>query len=92
MKCYSNGLVFYWRPSVEPFHRIGIIASRKTGGAVVRNTFKRRMRELLPSFLGNVKKPYDCIVIATNSEVAKSSFSRLQENLNLLLKKFSQYE
>lgn len=71
------------------YHRIGIVASRKVGSAVVRNKFKRRMRELLPSFLEKVQIPHDCIVIATHPEIVTASFPKLQENLTLLFKKFS---
>jgi len=70
-------------------HRIGIIASRKVGRAVIRNKFKRRMRELLPSFLANVQRPYDCIFIATQSQVASANFSTLQKNLKTVFEKFA---
>ena len=70
-------------------HRVGIIASRKVGGAVVRNTFKRRMRELLPPFLANLQKPYDCIFIATQEKTASAKFATLQKNLKTLFEKFS---
>lgn len=89
MKFYGNGLVFYCKPSVEMQHRIGIIASRKVGGAVVRNTFKRRMRELLPPFLANIQKPYDCIFIATQAQTASANFSILQKSLKTIFEKFS---
>ena len=88
MKFYGNGLVFYCKPSVEMQHRVGIIASRKVGGAVVRNTFKRRIRELLPTFLANLQKPYDCVLIATQAQVASANFSTLQKNLKTLFEKF----
>jgi ribonuclease P protein component len=34
------------RPNGQPAHRLGLIASRRVGGAVVRNRAKRRLREL----------------------------------------------
>jgi ribonuclease P protein component len=89
MKFYVNGLIFYCKPSVEMQHRIGIIASRKLGGAVVRNTFKRRMRELLPTFLASFQKPHDCILIATQSQIASANFSILQKSLKTIFEKFS---
>ena len=70
-------------------HRIGIVASRKVGGAVVRNTFKRRIRELLPTFLANFQKPHDCILIAAHSQVASANFSTLQTSLKTLFERFS---
>lgn len=92
MKFYSNGLIFYCKPSVEMHHRVGIIASRKTGNAVIRNQFKRRMRELLPVFLAKLKKPYDCIVIAAHAQITTASFSTLREILNVPFQKISQLQ
>lgn len=34
------------QPGAYPFDRLGIIASRRLGGAVVRNRAKRRLREV----------------------------------------------
>ena len=68
---------------------MGIIASKKVGGAVVRNKFKRRMRKLLPSFLASFQKPYDCILIATQSQIASANFSKLQKSLQAIFEKFS---
>lgn len=70
-------------------HRIGIIASKKVGEAVVRNKFKRRMRELLPAFLAGFQKSYDCILIATQPQIASANFSILQKSLKMLFEKFS---
>ena len=92
MKFYVNGLIFYCKPSVEMHHRIGIIASRKVGGAVVRNRFKRRMRELLPTFLANLQKPYDCIFIAAHSQITSANFSTLQTNLKTAFEKFARVQ
>ena len=90
MKFYVNGLILYCKPSVEMYHRIGIIASRKVGIAVVRNKFKRHMRELLPAFLAGFQRPYDCVFIAAHSQIASTNFSTLQTNLKALFEKFSQ--
>ena len=89
MKFYGNGLVFYCKPSIEMHHRVSIIASRKVGGAVVRNTFKRRMRELLPTFLASFQKPHDCILIATQPQIASANFSILQKSLKTIFEKVS---
>ena len=70
-------------------HRIGIIASRKVGGAVVRNAFKRRIRELLPTFLADFQRPYDCVLIATQTQVASANFFILQKSLKTIFEKVS---
>lgn len=68
---------------------MGIVASKKVGGAVVRNTFKRRMRELLPSFLASFPKPYDFVLIATQPQIASANFSILQKSLKTIFEKVS---
>ena len=55
--------------------RLGLVVSRNSGNAVVRNRIKRRLRHavaVLPLQPGN-----DYVIIA-NSQVAEVSFSRLQ--------------
>ena len=44
VKVRLQGVVLYGRFSGFETHRMGIVASRKIGSAVVRNRFKRRMR------------------------------------------------
>ena len=39
-------VVLVARPNGQPTHRLGLVASRRVGGAVVRNRAKRRLREL----------------------------------------------
>jgi ribonuclease P protein component len=34
------------QPNGQPVHRLGLVASRRVGGAVVRNRAKRRLREV----------------------------------------------
>ena len=55
--------------------RYGIIASKKTGGAVERNLIKRRIREILR--LAEVKAGWDIIVIA-RSGVIRAEFADLK--------------
>lgn len=91
-KFHNNGLILYCKPSLELQHRIGIIVSKKTGNSVVRNKFKRRMRELIPSFMSALNKPHDCIFIATNSQVTNSNFSALKISLQMLFKNLYQLQ
>ncbi|HPW18634.1 MAG TPA: ribonuclease P protein component [Candidatus Aminicenantes bacterium] len=44
--------------------RLAVVASRKVGGAVVRNRVKRRFRELFRREKGLLREPLDLIVIA----------------------------
>ena len=48
--------------------RVGFTASRRVGGAVIRNRAKRRLRALIDSHLLPVKKkPVDIVLIARHS-------------------------
>jgi ribonuclease P protein component len=44
--------------------RLGVVASRKVGSAVVRNRVKRRLRELFRRHKELLREPIDLIVIA----------------------------
>jgi ribonuclease P protein component len=62
--------------------RLGVIASRRVGGAVRRNRAKRRIREcfrLLPS-PGAVARSLDVVVIA-RSELVTAPFADVQADL-----------
>ena len=72
-----QGLVLYCRPSVSEIYRMGIVASRKTGSAVVRNRFKRRMRSFFEE-LKTIPVPCDVVWMATQSQTARWSFAELQ--------------
>ena len=48
----------------QPIRRIGITASRKVGGAVVRNRFKRRVRDWFRRSRAQLPEDVDVVVIA----------------------------
>ena len=67
--------------------RFGFTASKKVGGAVVRNKAKRRMRELVYSLKDRFKElGYDYVLIARKNIVDKK-FEDLKKDLNNTLKK-----
>ncbi len=65
--------------------RLGITASRKVGGAVVRNRFKRRVRAWFRERRSQFSCEMDLIVIARRSG-ASLTFAQLDERLSGLLK------
>jgi len=50
--------------NLGPISRIGITVSRKVGNAVVRNRFKRRIREWFRAHRDELDPPVDLVVIA----------------------------
>jgi len=78
VKVRLQGLVVYGRPFVSETHRMGVVASRKIGSAVVRNRFKRRMRTFFELFREKVPVPCDAVWIATQPQAAQWSFAELQ--------------
>ena len=85
-----SGLVFYFLKTTERVHRLGIVASRRTGSAVVRNKFRRRFRLLYSLLRNSLAQPHDAVVIATTPEAVGMDFLTLQSifanRLNKLIK------
>lgn len=57
-------MVVYVAKNRLPFHRLGITAGKKVGGAVKRNRAKRRIRELFRSNIPHLKEGYDFCIVA----------------------------
>ncbi len=64
--------------------RLGITASRKVGGAVVRNRFKRRVRAWFREHRQEFSENVDLVVIARRSG-AQLSFDQLDQRLSKLM-------
>lgn len=69
--------------------RYGITATRKIGGAVVRNRCKRRLREILRKYELCPSYPdgFD-LVLNVKPELAKADFNRLQESFARTMSRF----
>ena len=78
VKVRLQGLVVYGRPFASETYRMGVVASRKIGSAVVRNRFKRRMRTFFELFREKIPVPCDAVWIATQPQAAQWSFAELQ--------------
>lgn len=78
VKVRLQGLVLYGRPFASDVHRMGIVASRKIGSAVVRNRFKRRMRTFFELFRKKISVPCDAVWVATQPQAAQWPFAELE--------------
>jgi ribonuclease P protein component len=79
------------RPNALDCDRLGIIASRRVGGAVARNRAKRRLRELFrreapASARAAGRQPMDVVVVARPALVS-APFAAVREDFRVALKK-----
>lgn len=72
------------RPQPNPSdfsYRVGFTASRKVGGAVVRNRARRRLRELVRLNLPNLMQPGHDLVLIARPAAAVAPFTELAQTL-----------
>jgi len=76
------------QPNTLHSDRLGIVASRRVGGAVVRNRAKRRLREVFrkqaPAAGSSRSKPMDLVVIARR-ELADAPFASIEADFSSTL-------
>lgn len=79
------------RPNDRGADRLGIIASRKVGSAVIRNRAKRRVREIFRQTepdraVAAGRRPFDVVVIVRR-EVIDAPFAALSADVHGALRK-----
>jgi ribonuclease P protein component len=94
LQCYRSGrrrhgslviLYFRKRPPEPPFARLGITASRKVGGSVVRHRLKRRIREIYRRWSRRRELPSLDIVVHVLPAARQVEFQALRRELLDLL-------
>jgi ribonuclease P protein component len=68
--------------------RVGIITSRRVGGAVVRNTVRRRLREIVRHSLPEIPAGWHLVIVA-KSTASAATFDELRAEWLLLCRRLS---
>lgn len=71
--------------------RIGVVAGRNIGNAVIRNRVKRRLRAALSPFRERIALGWDMIFIA-RKPITEASFEKIQDVVKTLLQRASVLE
>jgi ribonuclease P protein component len=66
--------------------KLGIITSKKVGGAVVRNRVRRQLRHIQQSFYPNLSRSVWCVTVARYS-ASRATFSQLRAEWERLASK-----
>ena len=82
----SSALVLYVVTSRTKSIKVGFAVTKKLGKAVVRNTIKRRLREIVRNQLPNLKQNYNIIIVA-KEQIIETEFINLEKQILNLLKK-----
>lgn len=83
----NKRLVVHWLESELGHPRLGLVVSRRFGGAVRRNRFKRRIREIFRTHKGKIGSRDIVVLPAKKPEAGKATFDELLESFNKLLQR-----
>ncbi len=91
--CYQRGrrrhgalLILYAHPNRLGHPRLGITASRKVGGAVLRHRLKRRIREVYRRWSGRSGLPAMDLVVHVKPAAREADFPTLRREVIRLLR------
>ena len=97
--CYAHGktaarktmAVYVLKSRQKTINQLGITVSVKMGSAVVRNRFRRRLREAYRLAEPRIKPGHNIVIVARHSGI-DAPFSVLQRDLDALLDKLGLLE
>ena len=81
----NNTFVIYYSKHKENFPKFGMAVGKKIGNAVIRNKYKRIIRNIVDKNKFLFKKEFDYIIIIKR-KCLEMSFNELNESLSMLIK------
>lgn len=85
-KIHGRYVVVFTRPAGLETARLGVTATRRTGGAAVRNRLKRILKEV---FRREAELPPNDVVVNVKPAAATASFFDLEADFSSLLRRLS---
>lgn len=83
----SQFLFFKFKKNDLPISRFGFIIGKKISKkSTIRNTIKRKLREIIRKKINNIKPGFD-IVIGAKTEVLEKTYQEIEREVDCLLKK-----
>jgi ribonuclease P protein component len=83
----NKRLVLHWRDNGLGHPRLGLVVSRRFGGAVQRNRFKRRVREIFRRHKAEIGARDIVVLPAKGPEAARANMHDLRESFLKLLRR-----
>jgi ribonuclease P protein component len=84
-RLHGRFVVVFARPGVAPGPRLGITATKKVGGAVVRNRARRRVREIFRRWAAAAPSARVDLVVNVTVRAVGAPFAALSDELRTLL-------
>ena len=91
MNIKNNSFVIYYLDNGSDINHYGISVGKKIGNAVVRNYYKRIIRNICDKNKNLYSKGKDYIIIVRNG-CTKQTFSEINDNFVYLMKKIKEKE
>ena len=80
----NNSFIIYYKDNKYLYDRFGISVGKKIGNAVVRNTYKRKIRSIIDNYKKNYNNQEDYIIILRRSAL-NISYSELEKDFNSVM-------